>query len=301
MRNASIDIGSNSILLYIAESNDGKTIKETGEITKLGESLADTGLLGKNEMEHSLEVLKKFKDICDENGVNKIFAAGTMALRNAANSSEFIERVKEETGLEVEIISGEEEAKHTFTAAKSVIKNENENVLVVDIGGGSTEFIFGKGKEILHSESINLGVLKVSENYFKNDVADSENVNKANDFIRNELKKISVRDFTSMVGVGGSITNLASVKLEMDKFDASEINGLKLNDYDIEFQISSYYLSKTLKERENIKGLQKGRAPTILAGALISLNILKRFNYNYFIVSTYGLRHGLLINKLMGK
>jgi exopolyphosphatase/guanosine-5'-triphosphate,3'-diphosphate pyrophosphatase len=294
MKNAAMDVGSNSILLYIEDN--GKSIYDTGEITKLGSELALSGKIGKKSFAESLAVIKKYYNICKDFGVYNIYAAGTMALRNASNADDFINKVKEETGIIIEVLSGEEEAQLSYTGACSTAGDKESVKMVIDIGGGSTEFICGKGDEIISVYSLNIGILKVTNEYF------FEPYLKENDYIRceNNLKKtlqsLNIPGFDILIGAGGSITNLASVKLGFEKFDAGKINGLILNKKDIT-DLISLFTSLSLEEREKLNGLQKGRASTITAGAAIALSAMQNLKSDSLIVSTKGLRHGLLIQK----
>ena len=298
MRNAALDIGSNSILLYIDEN--GKGIYDAGEITKLGVELSQTKKLSEKSMKDSLNVIKKFVEVCKENNVENIYAIGTMALRSATNSADFIKTVKNETGISIEIISGENEARLAYIAASKTINNDDSVKMVIDIGGCSTEFICGKGQQILRSESLDLGILKVS-----NDIILRQSLNE-NDYteveynLEKSLHNLKMPDFDYLIGVGGSITNLASVKLGLESYNAEKINEMRLEKKDIKLLLTLFGLM-TQSERENIKGLQKGRASTIIGGAAISLAVLNKFNKNYFTVSVYGLRHGLIMDKLKMK
>jgi Exopolyphosphatase len=219
-----------------------------------------------------------------------------MALRNASNADDFINKVKEETGIIIEVLSGEEEAQLSYTGACSTAGDKESVKMVIDIGGGSTEFICGKGDEIISVYSLNIGILKVTNEYF------FEPYLKENDYIRceNNLKKtlqsLNIPGFDILIGAGGSITNLASVKLGFEKFDAGKINGLILNKKDIT-DLISLFTSLSLEEREKLNGLQKGRASTITAGAAIALSAMQNLKSDSLIVSTKGLRHGLLIQK----
>lgn len=294
MKNAAMDVGSNSILLYIEDN--GKSLYDNGEITKLGSELALTGKIGEKSFDKSLAVINKYYNICKDFGVHNIYAAGTMALRNASNAGDFINKVKEETGIIIEVLSGEEEARLSYTGAGSTAGDKESVKMVIDIGGGSTEFICGKGDEIISVYSLNIGILKVTNEYF------FEPYLKENDYIRceNNLKKtlqsLNIPGFDILIGAGGSITNLASVKLGFEKFDAGKINGLILNKKDIK-DLISLFTSLSLEEREKLNGLQKGRASTITAGAAIALSAMQNLNSDSLIVSSKGLRHGLLIQK----
>ena len=294
MINAAIDIGSNSILLYIEK--DGEKLYDDGKITKLGSELQNTGKLSEISIKNSIEVLKKFINICKEFKTDNIYAVGTMALRVAFNSGEFADKVKNETGIKINIIPAEEEARLSYLGASDVLQKGDLPKTVIDIGGGSTEFINGVGEKILNYKSFNTGILKVTEKFFNNDSIDLNYCESVIGKLSNDFDESGLTDIGSVIGVGGSITNLASVKLGLEIFDPEKINGLLLKDDDI-INLLSLFISVSEEDRENIRGLQKGRASTIIAGSTIILAALRKLNKDCLTVSSKGLRHGLLISK----
>lgn len=294
MINAAIDIGSNSILLYIEK--DGEKLYDTGEITKLGSELQNTGKLSELSVKNSIEVLKKYIAICKKFNTDNIYAVGTMALRVALNSGEFADKVKNETSIKINIIPAEEEARLSYLGAADVLQNGDLPKTMIDIGGGSTEFINGVGERIINYKSFNTGILKVTENFFKKEFIDLNYCDSVIGKLSDEFDEWKMTNIGSVIGVGGSITNLASVKLGSEIFDSEKINGMLLTDNDIR-NLLSLFISVSEEDRENIKGLQKGRASTIIAGSAIALAALRKLNKDCLTVSSKGLRHGLLISK----
>jgi exopolyphosphatase/guanosine-5'-triphosphate,3'-diphosphate pyrophosphatase len=294
MINAAIDIGSNSILLYIEK--DGEKLYDDGEITKLGSELQNTNKLSELSVKKSIEVLKKFINICKKFNTDNIYAVGTMALRAALNSGEFADKVKNETGITIDIITAEEEARLSYLGAADVLQNGDLPKTVIDIGGGSTEFINVVGERIINYKSFNTGILKVTENFFKKEFIDLNYCDSVIGKLSDEFDDWETTNIGSVIGVGGSITNLASVKLGLEIFEPEQINGLLLTDIDIK-NLLSLFISVSEKDRENIRGLQRGRASTIIAGSTIALAALRNLNKDCLTVSSKGLRHGLLISK----
>ncbi len=167
-RFAAIDIGSNSLLLYIAgKDTEGNfnSILDLSEITRLGEGLHKTGFLNPGSIITSVKVISEFIEIAKQNNVDGIAAVGTMAIRTARNSSEFISEVKNKTGLDIEVISGDEEARLSFIGAGQGLEIKEKEILIFDTGGGSTEFILGKGDMIIDKISINVGAIRITEDY----------------------------------------------------------------------------------------------------------------------------------------
>ena len=296
---ATIDIGSNSILLYIAEKNSNgkfKSVINLSEITRLGNNLHNTGILNNVAIQKSLEVIKNYKKICDENNVSEIAAVGTMALRTALNSNEFTKQAENETGIKIEIITGEEEARLSYIALKEGIGIARES-LAFDIGGGSTEFIYADSFSIKKRFSINIGAIKFTESYLKSNPPTNEEILDAETSINQEISSLNLnKNIQILAGMGGTVTNLAAVKHEMLSYNPDIIQGSIITMEELQNQIRNFS-SKTLEERKNIPGLEPKRADVILAGALIIKSILINSGKDSFIVSDFGIRHGLMFDK----
>jgi exopolyphosphatase/guanosine-5'-triphosphate,3'-diphosphate pyrophosphatase len=214
-RVASIDIGTNTILLLIAEV-EGKKIKplfEMETVARLGEGVHESGILTKGAMNRSIETLSQYLRRCQAMKVQKIFAAGTSALREAKNSAEFLRWVQETLNLTVEVISGEEEARLSFLAVAKDLGEGDEPILVVDVGGGSTEFILGRGNQISQWISLPLGSVRFTEQFLHSDPVREEEWKTMEKKIRELLVNIPhSQESSSMVAVGGTATTLASVE-----------------------------------------------------------------------------------------
>ncbi len=296
---ATIDIGSNSVLVYVAEreGDQWKTLAERAEITRLGEGLKATGRLSQEAMERTAKAVCEFARLARELGAEQIVAVGTMALRTAENSDEFVKMVKEMCDVDVEIIPGEEEARLSYLAVKSGLKMPAERVVVIDVGGGSTEFIFGKGDEIEKKFSLNIGAIRFTEDYLKNDPPTKEEVNNMLDAIKKELGDLQI-DFQpdALLGIGGTITNLAAVKHKLVKYDPAIVDGTVLTLKEVE-DLMNMFASMTVEERKKVPGLQPKRADVIVAGTGIVYTIMKKLGLPELTVSVRGVRHGLMIDR----
>lgn len=296
---ATIDIGSNSILLYIAEKeSNGKfrSVINLSEITRLGKNLQIKGILENDVMQKSLEVLRNYKKICNENNVSEITAVGTMALRTASNSNEFTGQAEKETGIKINIITGEEEARLSYIALKEGIGITGES-LAFDIGGGSTEFIYADSTGIKNRFSVNIGVIKFTENYFKSDPVTEEENLRAEYSINDEISSLNFKkNLQILVGMGGTATNIAAVKHKMLNYNPDIIQGSIITMEDLLNQINDFS-SKTIEERKKIPGLDPKRADVIITGALIIKSILINSGHDSFTVSDFGIRHGLMYDK----
>ncbi len=295
-RVASIDIGTNTLLLLIAEVSKGKAkaLFDQETVVRLGEGLHQTGILSEEAMTRAIQTLEGYVRRCREMGVQKVFAVGTSALREAKNSSLFIRRVKEQLALNIEVISGEEEARLSFLAVARDSEMPLENLLVVDVGGGSTELIFGKGDEIILWKSLPLGIVRFTERFLLSDPVKEEEYRAMVEEIQKQLLYFSVpEDPLSMVSIGGTGTALASVELGLDPFIAEKVHRFTLTREALKNQLS-LYRSKTIEERKGIKGLSPSRADVILTGGTILYLIMEKFDCSCLMVSAQGVRYGLL-------
>ena len=299
MKKAVIDIGTNSIKFCLAESakQDGtfEVIKDANDIAKLGEGLKDTGLIGPEPLERNAQSVAAFAKEAREAGADETAVVGTMALRTARNTADFAKRVKELCGLEVRVIPGEEEAQLSYIAVMSGIAGAAAaNLVTFDTGGGSTEFVFGEAGSIKRKFSLNIGAIRFTEAYLAQMPVPAAKLSEAQAQIRRELSEGGVTAGAKfLVGMGGNVTSIASVKHQMKVYDPNVIQGSKLTLADIDAQISDY-AGKTLDERKTIVGLQPKRADVILAGACIVRQIMELTGVSELTVSDRGLRHGLL-------
>jgi ppx/gppA phosphatase len=296
-RKAIIDIGSNSIKFFVGEPAADRTIKtvlDTNDIARLGEGLDSTGAISPEAMERNVASVAAFAKQAKELGADRIVSVGTMALRKASNSAEFVEKVKKTCGIEVQIIPGEEEARLSYLAILSGLPLEKDADLVVfDTGGGSTEFIYGKGTQMVKRFSVNLGAVRITENYLKADPVSPADVQAAIAQIDKEFKEAGVNGKPAqLVGMGGTVTSMGAVKHKMVKYDPSVIQGSRLTKKDIEEQIEEYS-KRTVEQRKELPGLQPKRADVILAGACILKVITDRLGADGLTISDRGLRHGL--------
>ena len=299
-RVASIDIGTNTILLLIAEVRRGKlkTLFDTETIVRLGEGVQKNAILSEEAMQRGFHTLKGYLKRCQEMEVQKIFAVGTSALREAKNSDHFLKRVKEEFDLSIDVISGEEEARLSFLSVARDLKKSRKNLLVVDVGGGSTELILGKGDEIIRWVSLPLGIVRFTERFLISDPVKEEEYRTMVEEIRKQLPNFPIsKNSLSMVSIGGTGTALASVEQGLEKFIIERIHRFVLTREALINQLS-LYRSKTTEERKEIKGLPPSRADVILAGGTILYLIMEKFDCSSLMVNGHGVRYGLLYGKL---
>ena len=300
---AVIDIGSNSIKLRVIskKGNVLRTLMDTTEVVRLGKRL-DNGLIDAGAMRRGVEVIGKLAELAGEKGA-KPRLVGTMVLRIANNADEFMRAVRERTGIEIEVLSGEEEARLAWLGATAALGVTAGNTTVFDTGGGSTEFIFGKGAQIVKLLSVPLGAVFLTEKFFTSEPASPESLCAAKEYIRDILTSAgeferSEQSFT--IGLGGGVVAMASVKLALPFFSPDALNGVYLTKCEVDDQVA-LYASSTAAERMKIVGLPPKRADIILASACIVQCAMEVLGVSSFKVSINGLRHGLLLEMFRGR
>ncbi len=300
MKFASIDIGTNTVLLLIAKVEAGKIhpLYEKETVARLGEGLQKNGVLLQEAMDRTIQTLTQYVKQSQEMGVREIFAAGTSALREARNSREFLKLAEEKVGLSVEVISGEEEARLSFLAVVKDLQESQEPTLVVDIGGGSSEFILGKGDQIDQWVSLPLGSVRFAEEFLRSDPIQEEEWERMEKKIREFLRGIPrSREKASMVAVGGTATTLASVEQALQDFIPEKIHHFVLKREALKNQLL-LYRSKTIEERRKIPGLPPSRADVIPAGGAILYSAMEALESPAALISCHGVRYGLVYKKL---
>jgi exopolyphosphatase/guanosine-5'-triphosphate,3'-diphosphate pyrophosphatase len=299
-RVASIDIGTNTILLLVAEVDQERInpLFEMETIVRLGENLQKSGVLSPDAMERGLQTLTRYLERCQALEVQELFAVGTSALREARNSEVFLTLVKEKLHLSIEVISGEEEAYLSFFAVAKDLREAGKPVLVVDVGGGSTEFILGRGDRISQWISLPLGSVRFTEQFLHSDPVQKGEWEKLEEKIRKLIVTIPhPPEPVSMVAVGGTATALASVEQGLEEFIPAKIHHFVLRKEVLRNQLS-LFRSKTFEERKKIPGLSVARADVILAGGAILYLAMEEVNCPSVLISCHGVRYGLIYKKL---
>jgi len=303
LKAAAVDIGTNSCRLLIGEKNSDQSFQSFNilerklEITRLGEGVDQSQKLKKTAVERVFKALKKYRSIIDQHQIQKVRVIGTSALRDVNNSYILSDRLSK-IGFELEIISGKKEAELNYLGAASGL---DANFLLIDIGGGSTEFIWPEAEKIKF-RSLDIGCVRLTEKFISNpeEKIDPIESSKLNKYIQDLLaSELNFEDKLKIKGVGGTITTLAAVKLGMEEYDSGKIENLKINKSELE-KIISDLSSLNLEKREKIKGLQPKRADIIISGLIILKNILNHINSTELYVSDHDLLYGLLKEELLG-
>jgi exopolyphosphatase / guanosine-5'-triphosphate,3'-diphosphate pyrophosphatase len=296
-RYAVIDVGTNSVKFVIGERRENgewQTVVDRAEVTRLGEGLDRSGRLRAQPIERTVEAIAAMADEAKRNGVAEIAAVGTAGLRIASNSDAFVEAVRKRSGVEVEIISGEEEGRLAYVAVTSGLAPGAGSLVVFDTGGGSSQFTFGRGGHVDEQFSVDVGAVRFTERFGLDDVVSKETLASALGAIAADLERLDDRPAPDgLVGIGGAVTNLAAVMHELSTYDPDVVRGTVLDLSEIDRQIE-LYRNRTADQRRAIVGLQPKRAEVILAGACIVRTVLAKLGRDSLTVSDRGLRHGLL-------
>jgi exopolyphosphatase/guanosine-5'-triphosphate,3'-diphosphate pyrophosphatase len=310
---AGIDIGTNTLRLLVAETGPDSFHEICSErrITRLGRDLDRTGMLSRDARERSMSALLDFRDSIRRHAALHTEAIGTSALRKASNTPAFINEVKKRVGLEISVITGEEEARLTLLGVSRVLRGASAKAgdeplrssLVIDIGGGSTEIIMTRPGSEPVMVSLPLGAVYLTERFIKHDPPSQEELELLRRAVRDELsmhdKVIGTEPAGVFAGTAGTVTTLAAIEQGLTEYDPERINRFILTREAID-GIVTLLSRSTLKERKSIPGLESGREDIILAGAMVAAEIMERYGHAKMVVSDWGLREGIIID-LYGK
>ena len=301
-RYACIDVGTNSTKMLVAELGDSpRAVFTLSAVTRLGEGMTpNTLFLREVPMRRTLDALAEMADAAREKNALTTIAVGTAALRDAENRDDFLRRAKERTGVTVEVIPGEEEARLSYLAVRrDPVWSREGRLRVIDIGGGSTEIIQGEpgGERIESRISVNLGAVKLTEGFLRSDPVSVTQLGDANTAAAAQFAQVHVTPDADalLVGVGGTLTNLAAMQLGRVP-EADELNGARLSSEALSI-LTNRLADATITERKTIPGLDPRRADIILAGAILLAQALAHLNASEVAVSTRGLRWGVLFDR----
>lgn len=298
MIRASIDLGTNTCLLLLAEWDErsreiGRVVSDHSTIVRLGKGVDRSRLLDPEAMERTLKCLRGYAEIAKRVGVRPADAVcvATSQARDARNGAEFFGRVEKETGFRFRVLSGEEEARYTFLGALTPGMDPGR-CAVIDIGGGSTEIISAQG-----GKSVDVGCVRFTERFFKTDPVTDEEFWAAQDAIDEGLQPLlewrRECKATAFIGVAGTVTTLALWHLGLAKWDAAVVERVVLSRGDVHRMVEELKW-RTVREREALPGVEPGRADVLLAGALTLWRAMELLDFAECSVSTRGLRFGVL-------
>ncbi len=301
MRITAIDIGTNTVLMLIADFDDDgriKTIKDEIAFPRLGRGVDESGFISPESIDRGLSVLKDYRKTSEAAGSERIIACGTSALRDSRNGNEVITRIRQEALIDVEILSGEQEALWTFLGTLSDFPRGSERFVVIDIGGGSTEITQGTHDIVERRQSLDLGCVRLTERFLHSTPPTSQELQRAKASARATLGNLREIDpgMYHLVGVAGTITTLAALDQDLSRFEPEKVDGYDLHIKKIK-SIFEHLSVQTLEEIQSSPIVPAGRADILLAGILIIIEFMTIHRFERIRVSTRGLRYGLALRE----
>jgi exopolyphosphatase / guanosine-5'-triphosphate,3'-diphosphate pyrophosphatase len=303
MRVAVVDIGTNSTRLLIADVDGGRVneFKRRTTVTNMGRGVDHTGLICSEAIEDVCSVVADYKACYEEMGSERVMAIATSAVRDAANGDAFIAELRERFCLDARLLTGTEEAHLTYLGATAQRPSE-EPTLVFDIGGGSTELIVGSGRDVGFHTSLQAGTIRQSERHLTSDPPDPHELEDLAADIRNLIERAVAADIdfrpSKAIAVAGTPTSLAAIDQELEPYDPGRVHGYRLGMRRIQRMLSRLS-SMPLAERLRVPGLHPGRAPTIVAGTVILVQVMRAFGLEEVEVSELDILHGSALSAAM--
>jgi exopolyphosphatase/guanosine-5'-triphosphate,3'-diphosphate pyrophosphatase len=298
MRVATIDIGTNSVLLLIAEAEGGalRPIVERATVTRLGEGVDRSRQLLPEASARTLACLAQYASELSTHSVSRLDVVGTSALRDATGGEDFVARAREVLGVTPRVIDGNEEARLTFIGALSGLPVSGK-VTVFDIGGGSTEIVSGElgagTRTINAAASLNIGSVRLFERHVHSDPPTASEMQSVDRDIEKALERAPRFEAdATLVGVAGTVTQLAALELQLERYDAARVHGSELT-RDVVLRLATRLATLNVAERRALRGIEPSRADVIVVGSAIAYAVLRWSGATKLLVSDRGVRWGL--------
>lgn len=299
---AAIDIGTNTALLLISELRNGRirVLHEDQRLPRLGRGVDESRRLSEEAIERAVDALGSFRRVIDSQftDVDRCIVTATSAVRDAENRDKLKNRVKRETGFDIKILSGEEEAAWTYAGALSVLPAPGDRQhMVIDIGGGSTELATGKGTNLTDFHSFDIGSVRFSERFLKTDPPTDEEIQKCGHAIREAFEGhlFTFDEAVRAVGVAGTVTSLAYIDLGLTEYSSEKLANYRLAGDRVHYWIERLREMPSKEILDAYPVVMKGRADVILAGLLILQGFISFYEFKELVVSTGGIRHGAVL------
>jgi len=299
IRVAAIDCGTNSLRLLVAdvdpEAGTLVDLHRQMEIVRLGQDVDKTGRLAPEALERTFAVCDRYADVIKKLDPERIRFVATSASRDAENRDEFVSGVLARIGVEPEVVTGDEEARLSFSGATRGLVGAEPPYLVVDIGGGSTEFVLGTSEPVA-ARSVDIGCVRLTERYFHHDPPTRDEIDTlladVDAAISRAAQDVPLGDAKTLVGLAGSVTTVTAVALGLEEYDASRVHGTRLSAATIA-QTSDRLLAMTHDERAGIRVIHPGRVDVINAGVLVLRRIVERTGVTEVLVSEHDILDGI--------
>ena len=292
---AAIDCGTNSIRLLISSSSGTELVREM-EIVKLGEGVDRTKNFSPEAVARTLKALRRFKELIDQHDVVRVRFCATSATRDAQNREIFTAPVEEILGVAPEVIVGTEEARLSFLGATAELSRELAPFLVVDIGGGSTEFVLGTS-DVIAAISVDIGCVRMTERHFSQDPPSTDEIANArrdiNKAIDRASESVAISSAKTLIAVAGTATTVAAAALHLPEYDRVQIHGARIS-AERTVEISEWLLSLNHAQRAALGYMHPGRVEVIAAGSLVLAEIIKRTGAREFVASERDILDGIV-------
>ncbi len=307
MKIAIFDIGTNSIHMKIVQLYPDlsfEVLDHEKDMTRIGDGSFKAKKLPKGAIKRALKTLDHFSHIARHEGVRRTIAVATSAVRDAKNAAQFVKAVYKKTGIRVRVISGREEGRLIFLGASSGLVPAKEKRMVIDIGGGSAEFVLGDNRRIEMDESLPLGVARLKDRFLKKNPPSKDNLRHLQESIEEKLAdvlKMTEKKKFSLVGTGGTLINLASMVYESRESRSLRLRGyyeLKRKDL---LKLHRRLIHMSTKRIRKIPGLDKKRADLIIAGSVLVTTLLKELKKDHILISDKGIREGVILDFIVKK
>jgi exopolyphosphatase / guanosine-5'-triphosphate,3'-diphosphate pyrophosphatase len=302
---AAIDIGTNSIHLVVVKFNENnrfEILAQEKEVVRLGSGSRDMKYLKEDAMGRGIEALIRFRQIAQISKA-EIKAVATSAVREALNKEIFIQKAKQEAGIDVEVISGFEEARLIYLGVLQALPIFDKQILLIDIGGGSTEVLIGRAGEVIEANSLKLGSIRMTDQFFKEDPIDSKDVNKCRQFVKAYLnpmvRRVTKLGYELAVGSSGTILNIAQMIQVLRQQEPTRLlsNFVFLRS-ELTEVVKMLVKADSMKKRQKIGGLDPKRADIIVGGAIILEQVCEEMRVDSMTVSSFALREGVIFDAL---
>lgn len=302
MRVSAIEIGTNSTKFIIAQLNEKgsvEVITRTSTVNRLSSGMYPENNLKPEAIERGIEIIGNLINESNAQGAKLVSIFSTSVLRDAANKHVFLDRVKEQFGYDINVISGEEEAHLAFMACRAVVEDKSKKFSVIDIGGGSTEIIIGNGNKIEQKLSLNVGAVRLTEMFVRHDPVEDSELEQMTAYIEKQINEIESLDLSGLqlVGTGGTIKTLGTLFFQKDYSKEKTINGKVIKKYEIDLLYSMLKLLN-IESKKKLTGLNPKRADVITSGIRILLSVMDKFKIEEIKISSQGVLEGFIAQYL---
>jgi exopolyphosphatase/guanosine-5'-triphosphate,3'-diphosphate pyrophosphatase len=296
---AVIDIGTNTLLLLVVD-DDLKRVVDLCRFGRLGKGLDASGRLDPEAISRSLEICREYRQVMDEHGVAAPSVIATQAMREAQNAADFVGPAEQILRAKIEVIGGTREAELAFlSVARTFDDLAGRPYVVVDVGGGSTEFIVTDGQKVVSAVSVPIGAVRMTERHLKHDPPTAEELDALDADIDRHLAPLELPRGVTLIGTAGTATTMAATHLALGTYDPDAVTGLRLSPAAVE-QMRARVSAQTVEQRKATAGIEHQRADVIAAGIAIYARALKRMEAPVMITCDRGIRWGLAFERAGG-